>query len=569
MKSNRFYALFFLIALVAAIGLTTQSASGQQTQPSPLVTQTDSDGSNPQTVWKLVLPEEPGEKVRLSRQRMEYGLSILQLEDGPKLREFMQAFIKEVQPPNAWQKAEALVIRFTGGRAETGTLPIADVRLSPSQIHIINTPEELLSNFSLRPEEMNPIIWSKDPVGPCKITKRTDLLNNISNIEAQIDHVHADDPVAATASKQALRSCIAQSGDSPTCNDRYVRDLMYIQRNRGSNSTGVNEAYDPKTTNVPNARATVYWNDYLKTFEGVGWECCGNPLAFYTNTVFVAGLKTALQTPQTLACQISPGEYVFRSRADSANFNLTITPAQKPEDVSIDWFRGATLAARNTFQLGVSGADVEPNFWISIQARVAVGKKEVRCDARVSLQFEATPTPTPIVQKLVPKPATVCTEIENSENYSVLSHGRGVQVRPVLNPSNGRIHDVKWNADQTVFATSEQAELTANALRHEKGKPGKPSEGSHAVAMTALNELNQPVACGDEFSLRNGWSTKKKVWTAVGVGSAITGAVLCAKGIICPGGGGNKTGGPGQTPNPPIKVGGPGPTPNPPNPGGR
>ena len=356
---------------------------------------------------EIVLPRYPRTKTRLTEEQIRRSLDTIQKELGPEKFGTLKAELEKIQEgPNAWTQAEDLIFKHIDGRA-TDTPATTDI----NQVTIAKTVGELEKNFKEVPKTFAPVLWNANPIGACKVKKRNDLLGNAAAIEKKIDEIYADDPRAAQAWKKAFHACANQVGDSPTCFDAYVKDYPIIERNYGASTFGENEFYDPKTTNVLDARMTIYFIPELGTFKGNGWECCGNPLEFFTYIRWKGETETTLtHNPQQLSCSIAPEHITFASRADHASFNLTVnaTPMPNLEDVTIDWLIGvqSNPLAKNTNMVDVMGTrpEIQDRQITPIQARVVVGTKEVVCNADVTLRF-------PPQTVVVPPPA--CTALVN------------------------------------------------------------------------------------------------------------------------------------------------------------
>lgn len=380
-----------LVALILALLLASpafaQTPQPQQTQPSPLVTQTSNP---PTTVWELTIPQRPDDRTtRLTYQRMWYGLSLIQGGDPDQLREFISKFTAVKPGQDAWMEIEELVLLYTNGRAQNDQ--INESPLTAKDIRIITSPTEIRQYYGLDPDSFKPMEWGLDPLGRGVVKVRRDILKNIKNYDNKIDELYAQNPRAGEAIKQALRACISQAGNSETCFDASMRDYPFIQRNhgKGRGSVGENESYF-KGTNRPNAHATFFFVPDVG-WKAVGWECFDNPLDLYTSIRIPASVTTRLfQNPAKLACSISPPEVVLHSLGDVAIFKLTVTPPQQPEDIKIVWRRGNKELAPNAYEAQVLGSDLEMrDVWSPVEARVAVGATETTCGARVMLQFPA------------------------------------------------------------------------------------------------------------------------------------------------------------------------------------
>jgi hypothetical protein len=412
-KTNRFLVVRALAALILALSACSFIANAQtpqrpqlepvQTQPTPLVTETKSDGGRPKVVWELRIPQRPDDhKTLLDYRRMFYGLALIQ-EDSDKLQKFIDEYIASVKPgAGAWSEAEKLVMLYTNSRAQTD--PLAEVNpLDPSRVHILTTAEEIRKFTGLDPDkDFKEMDWQKDPVGKCVTKDRADLLNNADSIEAQTRRVYYDNPTASEATIKAFRDCAHQKEDSATCYDAEMRNINFLDRNHGANSTGQNESY-LKGTNRPNARATIYWVEGVG-WKGNGWECCGNFLEFYTSiTIPVDAFGSLRITPQTLACSLDCGKIVLSSRTDSTVCNLAIAPAQKSEDFVTDWFfAGQRIAGGNTVSREIQGSQVpNPDTATPLKVDVTVGQKTASCSQELQLHLPSPP-PLPLPVALPP-----------------------------------------------------------------------------------------------------------------------------------------------------------------------
>lgn len=402
-----------LFCIALTIFAAAPAAAQEQVQQNPLVTTTQRDGNNPATVWELVVPQRPRDtNTRLTYERLLFGFS--QIQNNPdKLPEFLHRWQAEVMPPGAWTKAETLVLEFAGDgllTADTG-----NVHVGPQDIRIIKDGRDIERYFGLDPAKFNPVIWGGDPMSRdgAPITNRKELLRYAEVIEKRIDSANRTDLEAAAAWKRAMLACFNQEQDSDTCKDVPVSELPFLERNygRGENSVGENEVYDSRT-NARNARMTIYWVEELKTWKGNGWECKGNPLSFFTWLFLSADVVSrGFRTPSDLLCAITPAQVTLTDRSQVAEFNLTTTPENLPEDAVVEWFRTGDKgegiqASRNSKVLRLPGTLFGlTDAWYSVCGRVTAGGSTAACKAQVMVKGPVMPPPAPVKSEAVPPPA--------------------------------------------------------------------------------------------------------------------------------------------------------------------
>lgn len=299
--------LFWGVVPHEAQAQTPQQQTEQPRQLTPLVTATAKDGDNPRTVWELVVPHRPDDRAtKLSLRRVQYGFSLI-AEDPEKTKDFIQSYLQEVKPgPNAWEKVEELVLLYTNGRAQADQ--VQESELDPKQVRIINKPEEIKLYYGLDPDkDFRSMDWGLDPMGVGVVAARSDILKNIENYERKIDQLYSLNPAAGKAIKQAARACIATPGNTPTCFDAHMKDIVFLQRNHGRTTVGENESY-LKGTNRPNAHGTFFFVPGIG-WKGIGWECFDNPLEPFTVFDLNAEVNVtqSVEKPAQAVCEISVG----------------------------------------------------------------------------------------------------------------------------------------------------------------------------------------------------------------------------------------------------------------------
>ncbi len=477
------------------IRLEQERQAKQAQTANPLVTETVIKNGGTHTIADLTIPHQPMDRqTKLNFARMVYGMTLID-QDKDKAAKFVAEYEAKVKPgPNAWDVAEDLVIKYAGQRVVTDV--IGKYELKPEDVKIITTPEEIRKYAGLDPEkDFARMDWQLDPVGPCVIKKRADLLadGNTERIESQIRQVYDKNPDQADATIKSLRACAAQKEDSKTCFDKPMSLINFLLRNYGRKvvAEGKPESY-LKGTNQSNAMGTIYWVPGYG-WKGNGWQCCGNFLEFFELSKFPTDVYIpGIPTPSRLSCTIEPEKVHFTSRTDKADLRLsTQPPVTVDQGAVIDWYIGNERRGANSFEFQVSGTDVENNSSKYVTARVTMGTRQAECRSLIDLS-----------EPLPPKPPTrPCPTCDKFTGPNVIrSTGEDAEYEVTLKPNtesveSEEVHLVGHGIDKIV-ATSRH--FTLNASNVPVDAQGNPVYGGYEmryIGHTTRDGIECPIVC--------------------------------------------------------------------------
>ena len=181
-----------------------------------------------------------------------------------------------------------------------------------------------------------------------------------------------------------------------------MKDVPFLERNHGSPRSARMKA-SSKVATGRRSRDILFRpgsgmeGDWLGMLGQSAGAVHGN-----SDSAEVSGHLMA--TPSILSCSITPAEALLTSRAEVATFSLTVTPPQKPEEISIDSFRGGQVAGRNAYTLDVPGS--YRRWCLGLGYRQGGGRSERGfCQAQVTLRFP----PTTTALATLPPPARLVT----------------------------------------------------------------------------------------------------------------------------------------------------------------